>query len=120
MAGLSGFGFRDEVGEITVSGSDLDGTPMEGTKVYPFYTCGHCSKSIIMREQRARERKRCMACYRVICEKSPICNSQCTPLPALAKDHFQNPGPWGRYVPAIMAGVETTDEAEAKGLINLA
>lgn len=88
------------------------------TKHYPAYTCGHCSNVIVMRPNRVRERKRCLSCARLICEMSDICASHCTPLFALAQDHFESSGEFGKYVPAIMSGVMSKEEAHQKGLIN--
>jgi hypothetical protein len=110
---------KNELYEIELSGCDLDGKPIFGTVHYPAYTCGHCSNIIVLRADRSRERKTCMACMRWICEKSQICNSHCTPIHALANDHFEGAGEFGRYIPAIMAGVSKIDEAQEKGLVTL-
>lgn len=84
----------------------------------PAYTCGHCSNVIVLRPERQRERKRCLSCMRLICEMSEICSSHCTPLYELAKDHFEGAGEFGKYIPAIMVGVGTKEEAHQKGLVN--
>jgi len=81
------------------------------------YTCGHCSNIIALRDDRTRPRQRCMSCSRLICEKSELCASHCTPLHALANDGFEGSGKWGLYVPAIMQGVTTEKEAAEKGLV---
>lgn len=83
----------------------------------PTYTCAHCTQVILMRPERTRERVRCTRCLRLICEKSELCRSQCTPLHEIAQDHFENAGEFGRLVPAIMQGITTIDEAQKKGLI---
>ncbi len=108
----------EDLGTITAEGCDpLTGAPVEGTVTYHFYTCAHCSNSIIIDSERARPRVRCQRCFRVICEKKPICRSACTPLNELANDNFQAPERWRQFVPAIMAGVEDVNQAHEKGLI---
>jgi hypothetical protein len=91
--------------------------PNGNIKRYPCYTCGHCSNVVILRPDRNRPRKSCLQCGRWLCEKSEICNTHCTPLHALAKDHFENAGEFGKYVPAIMKGVTSVREAERLGLV---
>lgn len=108
----------NEVYEIFLEGCDLEGRPIMGSMSYPAYTCGHCSNVILLREDRTRPRKTCLRCGRWICEKSQICSMHCTPIHALAKDHFEGAGEFGKYIPAIMAGVSTVAEAEARGLVN--
>lgn len=88
-------------------------------KTYPTYTCGHCSNVVVMRPDRVRERVKCKSCGKTICEKTELCATHCTPLPELARDHFEGAGEWKKYVPAIMQGVETKEEAVKKGLILL-
>lgn len=88
-------------------------------KTFPTYTCGHCSNVVVMRQDRTRERVKCLTCGRLICESSEICATHCTPLPALARDGMPTSGEWGKYVPAIMQGVKTKEEALEKGLILL-
>lgn len=110
------FGDLNKIGEITVSGTDLDGTPFVGERTYPFYSCGHCSATVLMRPDRSRPRTTCLYCGRWICEQSEICNTQCTPLYALAADHFPD-HPAGKYVDAIMRGCVSIDEAHEKGLV---
>ena len=83
----------------------------------PCYTCGHCTTIIALRAERTRPRSTCHACGRWICEKNEICNADCTPMYSLADDHFENAGKWGKYVPAIMQGATTIDEAEKADLI---
>lgn len=101
----------EEAGELTV----MD--PWGRGETLPTYTCGHCSMVIVLRPDRVRERKRCFSCFRTICEKSEICNAACTPLHAMARDHFEGAGIWAKFVPAIMAGATTLAEAEGKGVI---
>lgn len=91
---------------------------LRNMKTIPTYTCGHCSDVIAMRPDRKRERTRCKKCMRLICEKKELCRLDCTPLYAMAQDHFENVGEHGKLVPAIMAGCETLDEAVSKGLVN--
>lgn len=103
--------FIEPAGELTV----MD--PWGNGETLPTYTCGHCSKVIVLRPDRVRERKRCFSCFRTICEKSEICNAACTPLHAMARDHFEGAGIWAKFVPAIMAGAATLADAERKGVI---
>lgn len=108
----------DEIGEITTSGCDIDGNLREGrTFTYPFYTCGHCCKTILINPSRSRERTRCTSCKRVLCEKNELCMVGCTPLHAMSHDKFENPGKYGRFVGAIMRGETKVEEAEKKGLL---
>lgn len=88
-------------------------------KTLPTYTCGHCSNVVVMREDRERPRNMCLGCQRWICETKQICNAGCTPLHALADDHFETKSSFGRLAGAIMAGVQTVDEGIEKGLITL-
>lgn len=106
----------NEMGEITISGADLDGKPILGTVTYPFYACGHCSASVVMRPDRSRERKRCLSCGRWICETNELCNTDCTPLYSLADDHFEGATKWTGKVNAIMTGVTTLKDAFMKGI----
>jgi len=87
------------------------------TRQIPCYTCGHCTSIIALRDDRTRSRTTCHACGRWICEKSEICNKDCTPIYSLADDHFENAGKWGKYVNAIMNGATSIEEAEKAGLI---
>ncbi len=101
---------KDHIYEIEISqGGNI--------QYLPAYTCGHCSNVIILRPDRKRERKNCLSCGRLICEMSEICNVGCTPLYAMARDHFEGTGEFGKYVPAIMAGVSSVKEATEKGLL---
>ncbi len=88
-------------------------------QVIPTYTCGHCSDVVLMRPDRKRDRTACAKCSRYICEKKPLCRTQCTPLHELAKDHFEGlrAKEWGRLVPAIMGGATTEEEGLRRGLI---
>lgn len=95
----------------------MDGNPIQGTRIYPTYTCGHCTSVVVMRENRERPRNLCLSCMKWICEKSELCNLQCTPLHALADDHFESSEKYGKLVPAIMSGVTTVKEGLEKGLI---
>lgn len=107
--------YRNDIYEMEVWEND----PFFGVKcrMIPVYTCGHCSNIIALREDRFRERTRCLSCGRLICEKSEICNTHCTPIHRLASDGFEGKGEWAKYVPAIMAGVTTKEEAQEKGLV---
>lgn len=104
-----------ELGEIHESGFDANGHFFQ--RVIPFYSCGHCSKTIALDYRRTRERITCKGCSRWICEKSEICRKHCTPLYSLAKDHFENAGRHGALVPAIMSGETSLEGAAKKGLI---
>lgn len=103
--------------EVILQGCDLDGNLKPGTHTYPAYTCGHCTSIIIMRSNRERPRNLCMHCMKWICEKNQICNTQCTPMHSMAKDHFEGAGAHGKYVDALMQGVTEVAEAEKLGLI---
>ena len=81
------------------------------------YTCGHCSNVIVLRPERERERETCYQCGRWICEKSSICLTHCTPIHEMAKDHFEGVGERGKFIPAIMAGITSVEEALSKSLI---
>lgn len=84
---------------------------------YPTYCCGHCSNVVILNPARKRERKKCMACGKLICEQNQLCQTDCTPIHALAAGRFEDTGKWGRLVPAIMAGCTSEEEGVQKGLI---
>ncbi|SRR5258706_11534020 len=107
----------NKMGEITLSGCDLDGKLIQGSMTVPFYACGHCSASVIMRPDRTRERRRCLTCGRWICETNELCSVDCTPLYSMAEDHFEGAGKWGEKVNAIMNGVTTVKEALKKGFL---
>ncbi len=107
--------FKDDIYSMEITTWDEGGQAL--TRNVPCYTCGHCSNIIALRGDRLRERKHCLSCSRLICEKSEICNTHCTPLHRLADDGFEAAGKWGLYVPAIMQGVTTKEEAEEKGLL---
>lgn len=85
---------------------------------FPCYTCGHCTSVIMVNMARVRERTTCKKCGRWICEKNELCRLDCTPLHEMAPDHTID-GKWAKYLPAIMAGKETKEDAEASGLIIL-
>lgn len=91
----------EELGTIEID--DID-----GKRVHHFYTCAHCSNSIIIDPTRTRDRVRCKECWRVICEKKPICRTACTPLNELWNDGFEAREKWVQLVPEIMAGEEKT------------
>jgi len=101
---------REELGEITIQ-------EFGKVKKLPCYVCGHCNNIITLNPARSRERKRCPTCWRLICEKTDICRNHCTPLHEMAKDHFQDAGEHGMYVPAIMQGVTSIKEAHMRGLV---
>lgn len=100
----------NKMGVIEFQGWDpIMGKPTTNTVSYPVYACGHCSAQIIMNPLRVRERKTCLHCGRWICDKNELCHAQCTPLYAMAADHFENAGSHGRLVNAIMSGVTRLD-----------
>lgn len=83
-------------------------------KTYPSYTCGHCSRIVIMHPERKRPRKTCLYCMRLVCD-TEICDPQragCTPLYAFTSDHEPGDGPLARRVRAIMRGATTLAEVE--------
>lgn len=96
------------VQEMTENGVQL--------RKYMTYTCGHCSAVVAMNAARTRARSRCIACDSLICETNELCHAQCTPLHALAKDHFEGEDKWTRLVPAIMRGASTKEEAQKMGV----
>lgn len=77
-------------------------------KEVPTYTCGHCNRVIAFRAERTRPRVRCKKCGRLICEKTSTCREECTPVPDLAKDHFEGPVAkrWSTWADAAMGGKE--------------
>lgn len=99
-------------GELTVTDQET-----MSTKSYPAYTCGHCSNIVVMNSLRERPRNMCFHCMKYICESRPICNEQCTPLSALADDHFSDKSSHSRLVNGIMAGANSSEEAVKNGLI---
>lgn len=86
-------------------------------QVYPTYCCGHCSNVVVLRPERTRERTKCVACQKLLCEKNELCRKQCTPIHAMARDHFEGAGQYGTLVPALMAGCTTETEARQSGLL---
>lgn len=99
-----------DLGTITIT---QDGV----TETKHFYTCAHCSTSIIIEPTRARERVKCSKCRGVICEKKQICRVACTPLNELADDGFESAAKWQKYVNAIMHGVDNVEDGQRSGLI---
>jgi len=86
-------------------------------KDFPAYTCGHCSGIVMVNPKRV-ERRTCSSCGRWLCGTNELCNSGCTPIHAMARDHFEGAGDFGKFVPAIMQGVTTLEEGRKKGIIN--
>lgn len=102
----------NQFGELTIF------DPENGqTTTRPTFTCGHCSNVTVMHPQRLRPRESCLSCGRWICEDKEICHVQCTPLNAMADDHFEQTGRHGSLVNAIMGGATTLDEAAKIGLV---
>lgn len=102
-----------ELNTLTFEGYDpIADKLITGSVSYPVYACGHCSAQVVMNPRRQRPRKTCLSCGRWICEQNELCQIQCTPLYAMAKDHFEGAGRHGRLVPAIMKGITKVDEAE--------
>lgn len=107
----------NQVFAIEYSGCDIQGKPLTGTKSYPAYSCGHCSRTVVMRDDRTRPRLVCQKCQRWICETSQLCQDDCTPIYDIAKDHSWDDPKWARLLPGIMAGATTIDEALRRGLL---
>lgn len=108
---------NNQMGELTVGGFDVDGTPINGFRTYPTYTCGHCSKVVVMRYDRTRPRTMCHKCAQWICETNELCAADCTPLRELADDGMLAADKWKTYIPAIMSGVTSLDEAKRLNLV---
>lgn len=108
---------EDQFGELTMHGCDIEGNEDGKTHRYATYTCGHCSSVVVMRPDRTRERVRCQTCDKLLCEKNELCRTACTPIHALARDHFEGDPKWTRLVPALMAGATSEEEAIRRGLI---
>jgi hypothetical protein len=106
---------KNEIYPIHMSGVDANG--MFFQKEDWAYTCGHCTNVVVMRPDRLRPRTTCKACGRWICEKSELCNLDCTPMYSLAEDHFENAGKYGKFVSAIMKGHTKVEDAQKEGLI---
>lgn len=105
---------QNTFGEYTVS--SLDGQ----SQTFPTFTCGHCSNITVMHAFRERPRNLCFACQKWICEEKELCNLGCTPLSRLADDNFElspKTRKYGEFVPAIMAGASTLDEAHSMGIV---
>lgn len=107
----------NEIFGIEYSGSDRSGAAIKGTKTYPAYSCGHCSQTVIMRDDRTRPRTTCQKCNRWLCEQNELCQVDCTPIYDIAKDHSWEDPKWGKLVPAIMAGATTKEEAYTRLLL---
>jgi hypothetical protein len=84
---------------------------------YPAYGCGHCSDPVVLNPARKRERLTCTDCGKWICEQKELCQVGCTPIYALADDHLEASSRWTKYIPALMAGLKTVDEARGAGLL---
>jgi hypothetical protein len=66
-----------------------------------------------MNPGRERPRRRCQSCSRLICDNE-ICSPEragCTPIYALADDHFEAPEKWKKNLGAILGGATTLAEA---------
>jgi hypothetical protein len=88
---------------IITNGQDpLTGEWFTGTRRYPFYSCGHCSRPIAFRSDRVRPREKCLSCDRFLCEKSTACMKGCTPIHALARDKWEAADKWTEHLPEIM------------------
>lgn len=85
----------------------------------PCYTCGHCNGVRLLRAERVRPRARCKKCSRLICEKTEICKTECTPIPDLAMDRMQGlvAGRYKKWAEAALAQAPTKKEAIQKGLV---
>lgn len=100
--------------------SELHMMDNEGkSKMLTTFTCGHCSNITVMHPGRLRPRNLCLHCSKWICEDKKICNEGCTPLSALADNHFEDKSSHSRLVNAIMSGAQSSEEAQEKGLIIL-
>ncbi len=108
---------KNQMGVLTLTGSDLDGNAILGQAEYATFTCGHCSNIVVMRPDRVRPREMCFSCGKWICEKNELCALFCTPLTALADDGMEAPEKWKRLVPAIMGGANSVDQAVKLGLL---
>src|SRR5688572_29779309 len=88
----------DETGEVVTS--------------VPFYMCGHCNTTILLRSSRPRPRVRCSHCSKLICEKTQICKETCTPVRDLALDKLEGrvARKYGTYLDATLTGVQTFAE----------
>ena len=106
----------NQIFDIEYSGCDIHGRPISGTVVYPAYSCGHCSKTVVLRPNRVRPRLTCKKCGRWICETSELCLVECTPIYDIAKDHAGADPRW-RLLPGILSGVTTVNEAIESGLL---
>lgn len=100
----------DQMGEVVIHDAD-------GVRRIPTYTCGHCSRVVMMRADRTRERVRCTSCGKLLCEQSELCMTSCTPIHALARDRFEGSEKWTRLVPALLGGAQTEEEAIRRGLL---
>lgn len=116
MANLSWFTDK-QFGEYITYGCDLQGNASPGEHRYPCYTCGHCSRVVLLRLDRTRDRLKCYTCNNYICEKNELCRSGCTPLRDIARDHIELGDERYRMLPAILAGATSMDEARRRNLI---
>ena len=87
------------------------------TKTLPVYGCGHCSDTVVMHPGRSRPRLTCTKCKRWLCESKQLCQADCTPIYELAADRLEADAKWSRFVPALMAGLKTEEEARSAGLL---
>lgn len=94
---------------ITNGQDPITGEWFKGTRVYPFYSCGHCSVPIAFHPFRTRERVHCFSCDRYLCEKNPGCMKGCTPIHKLAADQWQADEKWTQHLPEIMGITPTND-----------
>ena len=89
-----------------------------GTRNVPAYSCGHCTTTVILNPERARERVTCKQCGRWLCEQNQLCLTDCTPIYDLAKDKtWMEDNKWTKLVPSIMGGATSIEEARKLGLL---
>jgi len=86
-----------QMGELHISDA-------HGSKVIPTYTCAHCNKVVMLRPDRTRPRVRCQHCSGYICEKSKFCQSDCTPIWQITRDHFDCPEPMKQRALKALSG----------------
>jgi ribosomal protein S27E len=85
---------------------------------YPAYSCGHCTATVILNPERARERVTCKKCGRWLCETNELCRVDCTPIYDLAKDKaWMDGSKWNKLVTPIMGGARSINEAHELGLL---
>lgn len=107
----------NQIFAIEYAGCDMTGMPIAGTRSYPAYSCGHCSRTVVLNDQRTRMRTTCTKCGRWLCEQSELCQDDCTPIYDIARDHSWDDPKWARLLPGIMGGATTKEEAVSAGLI---